>query len=64
MISNGDRILSLDNGGDLLLIAKSNSSLDVLDRLRVANDAWAHLAVQGDYVIIRDLGALKVYRWQ
>lgn len=64
MVSNGDRILALDNRGELLLVAKSGSSLDVLDRMRVAEDSWAHLAVQGDHVIIRDLGALKVFRWQ
>jgi outer membrane protein assembly factor BamB len=64
MVHNGDQVLALDNGGELLLIRKSDSELDVIDRLKVADDSWAHLALQGDLVIVRDLAALKVYRWK
>ncbi len=64
VVSNGDRLLALDNGGELLLIQASNEKLDIVDRQNVAQDAWAHLAVQGPYVIVRDLNALKVFRWQ
>lgn len=64
MASNGNQILALDNRGDLLLIQGSDSDLMVLDKMKVANDSWAHLAVQGDRLIIRDLKALKVYRWE
>ena len=35
-----------------------------MDEVSVAKDSWAHLAVQGDLVIIRDLNALKVYSWK
>ena len=64
MVSNGNEILALDNGGDLLLISASDSSLDVVDRIKVADDSWAHLAVQGDRVIVRDLKSLKVFQWK
>ena len=64
MVSNGTQLLALDNGGELMLIQASNDELTITDRMKVANDSWAHLAVQGPYVIVRDLRALKVYRWQ
>jgi len=64
MVSNGDKILSLDNSGELLLINANDDALNVVDQTKVANDAWAHLAVEGDLVIVRDLKALKVFRWK
>jgi outer membrane protein assembly factor BamB len=64
MVSNGTELLALDNGGELMLIQASNDELTITDRMKVAKDSWAHLAVQGPYVIVRDLRALKVYRWQ
>jgi outer membrane protein assembly factor BamB len=50
--------------GDRVFTSAYKGRAQLFEIGRVANDAWAHLAVQGDYVIIRDLGALKVYRWQ
>ena len=64
MVTNGNQILSLDSSGELFLIQASDDELKMVDQLKVADDSWAHLAVQGDYVIVRDLKALKVYRWQ
>jgi hypothetical protein len=64
MVAGDKRILALDNGGDLILIQAGDSSLNVVDRLKVADDSWAHLAVQDDRLIVRDLRALKVFRWQ
>ncbi|MEM1070563.1 MAG: PQQ-binding-like beta-propeller repeat protein [Planctomycetota bacterium] len=64
MVSNGEKILALDSSGELLLINSSDDELDIIDRMKVADDSWAHIAVQGPYVIVRDLRALKVYRWQ
>lgn len=64
MATNGDKILALDNGGELLLVTPSDQELAVADKMRVANDSWAHLAVQGDLVIVRDLKSLKVFKWK
>lgn len=64
MVSNGKKILALDNSGELLLIKAGDQELNVLDKASVAQDAWAHLAVEGDLLIVRDLKALKVYRWK
>ncbi|MGB7346891.1 MAG: PQQ-binding-like beta-propeller repeat protein [Pirellulaceae bacterium] len=64
MISNGKQILALDNAGELLLVNADESELKVVDKQKVAKDAWAHLAIQGDLVIVRDLAAIKVFRWK
>ena len=64
MVTNGDQILALDSSGDLRLIQSSDESFQVLDQMKVADDSWAHLAVQGDLVIVRDLRAIKVFRWR
>lgn len=63
MVTNGEQLLALDNGGELMLIRANDDELSIIDRMQVAEDSWAHLAVQGEYVIVRDLNALKVYRW-
>ena len=64
MVSNGDKILALDSSGDLRLIIVDESQLKIADQAKVAYDSWAHLAVLGDLLIVRDLAALKVYRWK
>ena len=64
MVTDGNKILALDNSGELILAAPSGGDLSIVDKQKVANDAWAHLAIQGDLLIVRDLVAIKVYRWQ
>ncbi len=64
MASNGKAILSLDNKGNLRLIEPNSEEYQLVDEKKVANDSWAHLAIQDDMVIVRDLKALKIYRWK
>jgi outer membrane protein assembly factor BamB len=64
MVQGGEKVLALDNAGDLLLIQPSNSALNIVDKVKVASNSWAHLAVQNDLVIVRDLAALKVFQWK
>ncbi len=64
IVRSGDRVLALDSAGNLLLAQPTSTAVNVIDSMKVAEDSWAHLAVQGDLVIVRDLNALKVYRWQ
>ena len=40
-------------------------AVDLLDRRKIStNEAWAHVAVVGDEVYVRDLQGLSVYRWK
>lgn len=60
----GDRILALDESGELILLGTGVEEPDVLDRRRVSDDSWAHLAVRGDLLVVRSLEAVELYRWR
>lgn len=64
MIAQGNRILALDQSGELLLIQANPKEPQIIDRLKVGENTWAHLAVCGNEVFIRELNALAVYGWQ
>lgn len=66
MVGNVDqrKILALDSDGTLRLIAADPSELRVVDEMKVADDAWAHLAVDGPTVVVRALDAIRVYQWR
>lgn len=64
MAANRDRILALDQKGELLLIAADPREFRLLDRREVASsEAWAHVAVAGDDVLVRDLKGISAFRW-
>lgn len=65
MIARGDRILALDERGELLLIAADPRKFRLLDRREVGEgEAWAHLAVCGDQVFVRDLTGISAFEWK
>ncbi len=64
MVANGDKILALDQQGELLLIEASPDEFRLLDRRQIAEDSWAHLAVCGEEVFVRELNAMSAYRWK
>jgi outer membrane protein assembly factor BamB len=64
LVANGDKLLALDSKGKLLLLKANPAEFEVLGEAVVSKaETWAHLAVCGDEVIVRDLNALTVYRW-
>jgi outer membrane protein assembly factor BamB len=65
MVVQGDRILALDQTGSLFLIKANPKQFELLDTRKISKaDTWAHLAVCGDELFVRELNALAVYRWQ
>jgi outer membrane protein assembly factor BamB len=65
MVAAGDRILALDERGELLLIRATPEQFDLVDRRQVSSDStWAHLAVAGRQLFVRELNALAAYLWQ
>jgi outer membrane protein assembly factor BamB len=65
LVAQGDRILALDQRGVLLLIKANPKEFELLDEMKISDaDTWAHLAVSGDELFVRELNALAVYRWQ
>lgn len=64
MVAQADRVLALDERGELILFKATPEKFDVLSRRKVAeSDAWAHLAVDGSELYIRELKALSVWDW-
>ncbi|NIP85781.1 MAG: PQQ-binding-like beta-propeller repeat protein, partial [Planctomycetales bacterium] len=65
LVAQGDRILALDERGDLLLIRANPEKFELLDSRHISEDpTWAHLAVSGDQLVVRELNALAAYRWR
>lgn len=64
LVGQGDRLLALDQRGELILFRASKEKFDVLDRRNLTGgETWAHLAVADDQVFVRELNALVAYRW-
>lgn len=65
LVAQGDRILALDQRGVLLLIKANPKEFELIDQMKISDEeTWAHLAVSGDELFIREKNALAVYRWQ
>jgi outer membrane protein assembly factor BamB len=64
LVAQGDRVLALDQRGQLILFRANRERLEVLDeRVLTEAETWAHLAVAGDQLFVRELNALVAYRW-
>ena len=64
LVARADRILALDQRGQLFLFHANQQNFDLLDKRKVSNDeTWAHLAVAGDELFVRELNALSMFQW-
>lgn len=64
LVKQGDRLLALDETGDLRLIHANPERFELIDAVHLTDQpAWAHLAVAGDEILVRDQSGLTVYRW-
>lgn len=64
LVAQGDRILALDQRGQLFLFRASKEKYDQLDQRKLTSEeTWAHLAVAGDELFVRELNSLTAYRW-
>jgi outer membrane protein assembly factor BamB len=65
MVAQGDRILALDETGDLRLIRATPERYEPLGEATVAaEESWAHLAIDDGQLFVRDLKGLSAYRWR
>jgi outer membrane protein assembly factor BamB len=65
LVAHRDRILALDQRGVLYLIRANPKEFELLDQRKVSDDeTWAHLAVCGDELFVRELHAVAAYRWR
>jgi len=64
LVAQHDRILALDQRGELLLIRATPEKFDLLDSRKVSEqETWGHLAVSGDQVFVRELKRISAYLW-
>ena len=64
LVAQGDRILALDQRGILFLVHANKGKFDLIDQRKLTDsETWAHLAVAGDELFVRELNALVAYRW-
>ena len=65
LVRQADRILALDQEGELLLLKANPETFELLDRRKVSDEeTWAHLAVSGDELFVRELNALSAFQWK
>lgn len=65
LVAQRDRILALDERGVLLLIKANPKEFELLSERQVSEEeTWAHLAIAGDELFIRELNAIAAYRWR
>lgn len=64
LVAQGDRILALDQRGQLFLFRANHEKLDLLDQRKLTDaQTWAHLAIAGSELSVRELNALTAFRW-
>jgi len=64
LVANKDKILALDEEGELFLIRANPEKFELLSQQRVSRDpCWAHLAVAGQELVIREQNALTLWKW-
>jgi outer membrane protein assembly factor BamB len=65
LVARQDRILALDEKGELLLIAADPDEFKLLSRRKISTDStWAHLAFADGKVYVRSLNGLTVWDWK
>lgn len=65
MVSNGRQMLTLDEDRRLRLIEVNPERFELQATQSVAAEpSWAHLAVSGEDVYVRDLKGLTAFKWQ
>ena len=65
LVAQGDRILALDQRGQLFLLRANKAKYEQLDKRKLTDsETWAHLAVADDQLFVRELHALSAYQWR
>ena len=64
LIANGDTLLGLDQKGILYLFEANPEQFELLDERKISDsESWAHLAIAGENIVVRDLNRLTAFTW-
>jgi outer membrane protein assembly factor BamB len=65
MVVQKDRVLALDQRGVLLLIKANPKAFELLDERKISDEeTWAHIAMTGNEIFVRELNAVSAFRWK
>ena len=65
LISQGQRLLALDEKGILFLIQADPAGFKLIAEKPISDSGtWAHLAMDGDLIVIRALNELQAFHWK
>ena len=65
LVAQGDKVLALDQRGELILFRATPEKFDVLDRRKFTDqETWAHLAVANQELFVRELNAMTAFQWK
>jgi outer membrane protein assembly factor BamB len=65
LVRQGERLLALDEEGELRLIQASPQEFQLVDEVHISDEpAWGHLAVSENQIFIRTLNQLTAYQWE
>ncbi len=63
LVRNDEIMLVLNSEGELIAVEPDREALSVVDKRKVADDSWAYLGCFDGGLLVRDLNALKVFRY-
>jgi outer membrane protein assembly factor BamB len=64
MVTNGKEILGLDEDGTLYLIDPNPEKFVIKESRKISDSpTWAHLAISGNQLFVRELESLACYSW-
>lgn len=64
LVAASDKILALDERGILMLIKASPNGFELIGERQVGTNSWAHLAVRGNQVFVRNLDGLTMFEFK
>ncbi len=65
LVAQGDRLLALDERGELILFGADPKQFEILDRRKIAeSETWGHLTVVDGQLFVRELNGLSAWDWE
>ena len=65
LLLQDDKVLALDQRGELILFRATPEKFDLLSQHRISDEeTWAHLAASGNELFIRELNAISAFRFK
>ena len=65
LVAQGDRLLALDERGELILFKANPKEFEVLDRRKISeSETWGHLTAVDGQLFVRELNGLSAWEWE